>query len=301
MGVEKTAQQFSFAADGRLLAASGPTGLAVVDLRHHTSHTLRADALGCDRVAGPIALSETDHTLVVAACGVQSIDISEWPWRPKPVFNVNVCPEVLSFSGDGRVLAVFCSGGASRGLQLVDIGRAGFSPRLALQSLAEGGSIAFAPDGRLVFAHGDGLVELVDIEHGISGPRMLGLPAGSSPTGVAVSPDELLVASIELERADKTTIRLWDVQTDQLVAIIPLPGLVGGTASAFTGRSLTVRGYVPITDYSKPAPSLAVRLDLDPASWERRACVVANRNLTRAEWQQYVPGRPYEKVCRELP
>jgi WD40 repeat protein len=37
--------------------------------------------------------------------------------------------------------------------------------------------------------------------------------------------------------------------------------------------------------------------DVDPASWERRACQIAGRNLTHAEWQLYLPDRPYHATC----
>ena len=33
------------------------------------------------------------------------------------------------------------------------------------------------------------------------------------------------------------------------------------------------------------------------AAWEQRACTVAGRNLTRAEWTRYLPGHPYTRVC----
>jgi hypothetical protein len=33
------------------------------------------------------------------------------------------------------------------------------------------------------------------------------------------------------------------------------------------------------------------------AAWEQRACAVAGRNLTRAEWTQYLPGHPYTRIC----
>ncbi len=33
------------------------------------------------------------------------------------------------------------------------------------------------------------------------------------------------------------------------------------------------------------------------AAWERRACTVAGRNLTRAEWARFVTGHAYAKVC----
>jgi hypothetical protein len=45
-----------------------------------------------------------------------------------------------------------------------------------------------------------------------------------------------------------------------------------------------------------------VRLwDVDPHSWRQRACVIANRNLTREEWWKYMGDEPYRKTCPELP
>jgi WD40 repeat protein/DNA-binding SARP family transcriptional activator len=37
--------------------------------------------------------------------------------------------------------------------------------------------------------------------------------------------------------------------------------------------------------------------DVDPASWEARACLVAGRSLTEAEWQANLPDRPYNPTC----
>ena len=41
--------------------------------------------------------------------------------------------------------------------------------------------------------------------------------------------------------------------------------------------------------------------DIDPASWMRRACGIANRNLTQAEWQRYMGDEPYRKTCPDAP
>jgi len=38
--------------------------------------------------------------------------------------------------------------------------------------------------------------------------------------------------------------------------------------------------------------------DLRPSEWFRRACAIAGRSLTRAEWQEALPDRPYAPVCR---
>ena len=37
--------------------------------------------------------------------------------------------------------------------------------------------------------------------------------------------------------------------------------------------------------------------DIDPESWKQRACAIANRTLTREEWEEFLPGRPYEPAC----
>ena len=42
----------------------------------------------------------------------------------------------------------------------------------------------------------------------------------------------------------------------------------------------------------------AVVWDLDPARWEKLACGIAGRQLTRAEWHRYLPGRDYDPACR---
>ena len=39
---------------------------------------------------------------------------------------------------------------------------------------------------------------------------------------------------------------------------------------------------------------------LDPAVWKQRACEVAGRNLTRAEWQRYLPDEPYRATCPQF-
>jgi hypothetical protein len=42
-----------------------------------------------------------------------------------------------------------------------------------------------------------------------------------------------------------------------------------------------------------------LRWDVSPASWSRRACAVAGRELTPSEWRDVLPDRPYRAVCGE--
>jgi WD40 repeat protein len=41
--------------------------------------------------------------------------------------------------------------------------------------------------------------------------------------------------------------------------------------------------------------------DFDPAHWASIACSIAGRNLTKAEWSEYLPGRQYEATCPQWP
>jgi WD40 repeat protein len=41
--------------------------------------------------------------------------------------------------------------------------------------------------------------------------------------------------------------------------------------------------------------------DVDPAHWELTACRIVGRNLTAAEWRQYLPGRSYQVTCPTWP
>ena len=84
------------------------------------------------------------------------------------------------------------------------------------------------------------------------------------------------------------TARLWDASSGRPVGA-PLPSAGGNilsTAFIRGGSELSVvherGGYV---------------WDVRPESWERRACAVAGRRLTRAEWAAALPGREYAPAC----
>jgi WD40 repeat protein len=125
-------------------------------------------------------------------------------------------------------------------------------------------------------------------------------------------------------------VRLWDVRTRKLVHQLDQGGN-GAFTLEFTpdGRTLAVSGFEPgaslwdVATGVQIGPTLTAGdrrtmldlsadghllleihadgkgavWDVDPASWARRACALANRTLTRAEWEEYVPGRPYEPAC----
>jgi len=105
---------------------------------------------------------------------------------------------------------------------------------------------------------------------------------------LAYSPDGSQVAT-----AEAGWIRIWDGRTGAYVAGIPLPGPSSTAMVAYradgTGLLVAARdGRTWIVD---------TRL----STWVDRACDIAGRNLTREEWQQYLPNQPYVVTCPQWP
>ena len=90
------------------------------------------------------------------------------------------------------------------------------------------------------------------------------------------------------ESADGT-LRLWDIESEQAIGA-PLPGPTGHFAVAmFTpDDSALIAGY----DTGR-----AIRWDIRPASFIRRACQLAGPTLTRTEWAECLPGRDFDPAC----
>jgi WD40 repeat protein len=102
-----------------------------------------------------------------------------------------------------------------------------------------------------------------------------------------LSPDGRLAAIGSTDH----TVRLYDLEARGMIGD-PFTSTASLSFGYLTedGRSLVVNGE-PATLW-----------DIDPASWRAKACVVAGRNLTRLEWQRYMPpDEPYRAVCPGVP
>jgi WD40 repeat protein len=102
---------------------------------------------------------------------------------------------------------------------------------------------------------------------------------------LAISPDSRLLAAGGSDGA----IQLFDPESQQPIGS-PLPG---------PPKSMSAPLFTPDGNYLLAITSggRAYRWDLRPATWARHACDVAGRRLTRAEWNEELPGRPYEPAC----
>jgi WD40 repeat protein/DNA-binding SARP family transcriptional activator len=185
----------------------------------------------------------------------------------------------LDFSSGGRLVAATGLGGDIAIWDLV-------THKLVHTIHHEGGlqSIRFSPDGRTI-ATGDfrGNVDFWDAASGRKARRTLGGQNGDV-LSVTYSPNGKQVMTTSTDGQ----FRLWDLVSGKLVGS-PLPGAnVGGWGTFFPDGK-----HVIATFWS----GIGVVWNVDPSAWGLQACRIAHRSLTRAEWDDFVPERPYGPAC----
>jgi hypothetical protein len=85
------------------------------------------------------------------------------------------------------------------------------------------------------------------------------------------------------------TVQLWDVASRRTIGaplVVERDDFVASILSR-DGSHL----------YALPTGTEGMRLALAPGRWRDLACAIAGRELTRREWQEVLPERPYRKVC----
>lgn len=244
----------------------------------------------------------------------------------------------VAFSPDGKTLA---SSGGGLDIVLWDVESmiAGTPLSRTLScpvvSMPWGGvvQVTFSPDGTLVASGGhNGTSRLWDV----ASDRQIGKPMPTpSVWSVSFSPDGRILAT----GTQAEVITLWDVATQSqigpplepnqgipklsfapvgttLVAIDDVGvlhlwdlSIEGGTARPY-GESMSGHKFrawgVDVSPDGQTAVTAAASGELqlwhiDPVWWRERACAIAGRNLTQAEWAQYLPGEDYHVTCAAWP
>jgi WD40 repeat protein len=275
----------TFSADGQLLAAVTGSGMATIwDVR---SRSLRQGPFRVDFGAVGVSISADGTMLATAGIGGTKLwDVATG--APLGRIGAGGPSGDVAFSPTEPLLAFVREGWRqSRGgdTEIWDVARRSRIAAIDIDSAwVLGWTIAFSPDGRLVATSGiDWLVHIWDAHTGKL-VRELEQNVGNAVWALDFSPD----SSIIVISGGDGFASLWDVAT-----------------GAKIGQRLGVGSREAMLDVSPDGRRLLMTngdgrgavWDIDPESWAKRACTLANRVLTRKEWEEFLPGRPYEPAC----
>jgi WD40 repeat protein len=270
-------------ADGRRLATGGPAG-TVTFWDVATRRPVRRM-----RFAAPVfaAAFSADGRLLAVTHQVQGATDAKVEVRDlasgRTLFTRRVRGGAggLQFTRDARALVASgcCRGGSTVASWDARTGAVRFDRTTEDHAI----TFALTRDSRTVLVGDeDGAVRWFDARSG----RELGAPtsvADEGVTQVAVSPDGRRFAVADFGGG----AALWDIGTRKRVGdTFPVgPGVYPSVAFDSRGRLLiTESGSASAWPTDRPA-------------LQQFACRVAGRDLTRDEWQELLPGRPYRHVC----
>jgi WD40 repeat protein len=259
-GAPEAIQALTFSPDGQLLAASDSS---------------RTDARG---ILGSTLALYGNHFAALAIWRASNGELVV----PKDLGTGPGLSGALAFSRDGKLLSASRPDGS-----VVVLDPTTGQVRQALRPLGadETVSLAFAPDGTLATGTRGGIVQLWNP---VSGDQAAG------PVAVAAGPVTSIAFDPSGQRFATTggqdgTVKLWSSSTLQQEGTALNTDQGAATTAAFQPRG---EALLVVDDHGN-----GFTWPASLAAWERRACTVAGRNLTRAEWARYLPGHPYTRVC----
>jgi WD40 repeat protein len=188
--------------------------------------------------------------------------------------------EALAFAPRGRLLAATLSDGRTL---LLNADTDAIIRTLRPDS--GGTALAFAPDGALAIGTLAGTVELWNPNTGRrSAPALI---AASAPiTNVVFDPAGSRFATSAYHGG---AVRLWSTSTLQQEG--PALEVDRGATSTATFES-GGRGLLVVDEHGG-----SFTWPDSLGAWERRACAVAGRNMTRTEWARLVAASGYTAIC----
>jgi WD40 repeat protein len=281
----------AFSEDGAWLATAGAGRLVLWDVQRNRS--LEPALTGVPGRARDVVFARNDELIVVAA----ERGAGAWRRASHPVIRslhaagaqpVSEVPNVLrgavsaAFSADGRQLAWSVNTSPQSWIVIWDLERDVEIGRTEAVSV-----VGFSADGREIAGTSDFEQSFViaDVKTGrrTSATR---LPAGIARAADAVEDKPWIAdngkglgASIAMDGV----VTLWNVETQQPVARVPVNGAFEYSALVFDPRG----GRLAV---ASPGGAMSL-IDVAADVWHARVCAIAARGLSESEWAQYVGAR----------
>ena len=277
--LDQLALATDFSPDGRLLAVAGDKGeLGLWDARTLAPVRRLQGLRGWTQAA---AFSPNGR-LVAAGDYSDKPRLLIWDVASgrQTAFETPFAPAQLTFSPNGRLLA---AAGRERGVEVRDVVSGRLVGKPPLNEMAR--SVAFSPDGTLLFVgqyNGTGMFFSTE-DWKPAGPGIRG--HGQRVLNARFTPDGRTLATSSADG----TVQLWDVASRLAIGaplVVQRDDLVASILSRDGGHL-----------YALPTGTEGMRLTLTPRLWLDLSCAIAGRELTRREWEEVLPDRPYRQVC----
>ena len=275
--------RLGFVPGGHLLVVGGETGgLALLDtdsgrvtrLRGHHTYILSPGFSADGRL---LVTAEVDGIVRLWSLP------GGRPLGPPLRFRDGVYDAQLSPDGRRIALVLFGESGVPDTLEVRDVGSRRIVARVRIGDNSN--AVRFSPDGRLVaVGNNSGRAQVWSTATWEPVSPTVGGHAGAL-SGAAISRHGSTLAT----GGDDGMVRLWDIGTGRALGA-PLPGVARQTVVP----SFTADGTHLLAAYETGDAYL---WDIRPESLVRQACRAAGRRLTRAEWDEFLPGRDYEPAC----
>jgi WD40 repeat protein/DNA-binding SARP family transcriptional activator len=325
---------FAISPDGGTLAILQITSLHTGSVRLVDTSTLQPTAVLPDQsyggsFPGGLAFSPDSSTLAVSG-GDGYIQL--WDARsgePEgPRFETSGSDRwnfwFAAFSPDGSTLAT-AGAGPPGGVFLWDVKTGQLREELPEEKEGQVFAVNFSPDGtRLVVSSA-----ITETVWNITESRVeRRIPADDTGVWWAdISSDGRTLVT----GGQSSGVGRWDLSTGKRIGPSLAIGPVNTVDLSYDGRTLVAAGPGQVVMWDEatgsvlgrtwfppahPPPNLAAAFtpddrrlfvvsdtgdawvwDMDPASWEDRACQIAGRSMTEAEWQVNLPDRPYHATC----
>ena len=240
---------------------------------------------GLNTPTGGVAFKDNYHLAIASGDSVILWDIESGTRSDTLLKEHNGRVGLITFSREGKYAATWDGRGNTVRLWNATSRKPWCDP---LKHKGRIWSVNFSPDGTTIATAGrEDAIRLWDI----ASCRALGEPLAGTGymASAAFGPDGKILATTS---RDKNAI-LWDLQAHRRLGELPAGDrdwVIGAAFSLDGKRLITLGSYGAVFSW-----------EVDPATWKERACRVANRNLTCAEWENSLAGLAYAKVCPDLP